>query len=330
MRAAPRFSFALVALAAVVMLVACTHALAQTYPAKPIALIVPFPAGGPTDTLARLVAEAMARDLKQPVAVENIGGEGGTTGAARAAKAANDGYTLLLNHMGQATAPALYPRLSYDPIADFTPIGRVADVPMVLVGRDNLPARDMKELLAWIRANGKKVTFAHAGRGAVSHLCALLLMKAMGVQMTPVAYRGTGPAMTDLLSHQIDLICDQTTNTSALVRTGQIKAYAVTTRTRLPNLKDVPTLAESGLAGVELTVWNGLYAPKDTPQPIIDRLATALQAALKDPEVDKRLAELGAVPSKPNEATPAALRAWMKSEVARWTPIIKAAAGPPE
>jgi tripartite-type tricarboxylate transporter receptor subunit TctC len=333
MHAGPRFSFALVAvvaLGAIVLLAAGTPALAQTYPAKPIALIVPFPAGGPTDTLARLVAEAMARDLKQPVAVENVSGEGGTAGAARAAKAANDGYTLLLNHMGQATAPALYPRLPYDPIADFAPIGRVADVPMVLVGRGNLPARDIKELLAWIRANGKKVSFAHAGRGAVSHLCALLLMKAMSVQMTPVAYRGTGPAMTDLLSHQIDLMCDQTTNTSALIRTGQIKAYAVTTKTRLPNMKDVPTLAESGLPGVELTVWNGLFAPKGTPQPVVDRLATALQAALKDPAVETRLAELGAVPSKPNEATPAALRAWMKSEVARWTPIIKAAAGPPE
>ena len=330
MRAVPRFSAVLVALGAMVLLATGTHALAQTYPTKPIALIVPFPEGGPSDTVARLFAEAMARDLKQPVAVENISGEGGTAGAARAAKAANDGYTLLFNHMGQATAPALYPRLSYDPIADFTPIGRVADVPMVLVGRGNLPARDVKELLAWIRANGKKVTFAHAGRGAVSHLCTLLLMKAMGVQMTPVAYRGTAPAMTDLLSHQIDLMCDQTTNTSVLIRSGQIKAYAVTTKTRLPNMKDVPTLAESGLPGVELTVWNGLFAPKDTPQPIVDRLATALQAAVKDPAVEKRLAELGAVPSKPNEATPAALRAWMKSEVARWTPIIKAAAGPPE
>jgi len=330
MRAVPRFSAVLLALGAMILLTAGTHALAQTYPAKPITLIVPFPEGGPTDTVARLVAEAMARDLKQPVAVENISGEGGTAGAARAAKAANDGYTLLLNHMGQATAPALYPRLSYDPIADFTPIGRVADVPMVLVGRGNLPARDVKELLAWIRANGKKVTFAHAGRGAVSHLCTLLLMKAMGVQMTPVAYRGTAPAMTDLLSHQIDLMCDQTTNTSVQIRSGQIKAYAVTTKTRLPSMKDVPTLAESGLPGVELIVWNGLFAPKDTPQPIVDRLATALQAAVKDPAVEKRLAELGAVPSKPDEATPAALRAWMKSEVARWTPIIKAAAGPPE
>jgi len=300
------------------------------YPDKPITLIVPFAAGGPTDTLARLLAEAMTRDLAQPIVVQNVGGAGGTVGAARAAKSPNDGYTLLLNHMGQATAPALYPKLSYDPLVDFQPIGRVADVPMTLVGRDNLPARDLKELLAWIRANGKKVTFAHAGRGAVSHLCALLLMKSLGVQMTPVAYKGTGPAMTDLLSHQIDLMCDQTTNTSAQIRGGQVKAYAVTTKTRVASLKDVPTFAESGLPNVELTVWHGLYAPKATPKPIVDRLATSLQAALKDPVLTQRLAELGAAPAKQTDATPAALQAWMKAEVARWRPIIKAAGGAQE
>jgi len=312
------------------LLILGTQAFGQAYPDKPITLIVPFPAGGPTDTLARLLAEAMTRDLKQPIVVQNHGGAGGTVGAASAAKSPNDGYTLLLNHMGQATAPALYPKLSYDPLVDFQPIGRVADVPMTLVGRDNLPARDLKELLAWMRANGKKVNFAHAGRGAVSHLCALLLMKSLGVQMTPVAYKGTGPAMTDLLSHQIDLMCDQTTNTSAQIRGGQVKVYAVTTKTRLASLKDVPTFAESGLPNVELTVWHGLYAPKATPKPVIDRLATALQAALKDPALTQRLAELGAVPAKQTDATPAALQAWMKSEVARWTPIIKAAGGAQE
>jgi tripartite-type tricarboxylate transporter receptor subunit TctC len=314
------------------LLATCAQVIAQTtdYPAKPVTLIVPFAPGGPTDTVARLLAVAMARDLNQTISVENIGGAGGTGGAARAAKATNDGYTLLLNHMGQATAPALYPRLSYDPIADFQPIGRVADVPMTLVGRDNLPARNLKELLAWIRTNGKKVNFAHAGRGAVSHLCALLLMKSLGVQMTPVAYKGTGPAMTDLLSHQIDLMCDQTTNTSAQIRTGQIKVYAVTTKARLASMQDVPTLAEGGLPNVELTVWHGLYAPKGTPQPVVDRLAASLQVALKDPTLTARFSELGAVPAKQAEATPAALQAWMKSEVARWTPIIKAAAGPAE
>jgi len=314
----------------VLLLALCAPAFAQAFPDKPISIIVPFAAGGPTDTVARLIADAMAHDLNQKVTVENIGGAGGTTGAARAAKAPNDGYTLLLNHMGQATAPALYPKLAYDPLTDFQAIGRVADVPMTLVGRDNLEANDLKQLVAWIRANGKKVTFGHAGRGAVSHLCALLLMKSLGVQMTPVAYKGTGPAMTDLLSHQIDLMCDQTTNTLTLIRNGQIKVYGVTTRTRLPSLKDVPTLAEGGVHNVELTVWHGLYAPKGTPKPVVDRLASALRAALKDPTVTERFAELGAVPAKPNEATPAALQALTRSEVARWTPIIKAMAGPPE
>jgi tripartite-type tricarboxylate transporter receptor subunit TctC len=314
----------------VLSLALVTQAIAQTYPEKPVTLIVPFASGGPTDTVARLLAEALAHDLQQPVVVQNIGGAGGTVGATQAAKAPNDGYTLLLSHIGQATAPALYAKLSYDPIADFQPIGRVADVPMTLVGRANLPARDLKELLALIRSSGKKMNFAHAGRGAASHLCALLLMKSLGVQMTPVAYKGTGPAMTDLLSHQIDLMCDQTTNTSALIRSGQIKVYAVTSKTRLPTMKDVPTFAEAGLPGVEVTVWHGLYAPKGTPRPVVDRLAASLQAALKDPALNQRLTELGAVAAKPAEATPAALLAWTKAEAARWAPIIKAAGGAPE
>jgi len=303
------------------------QAFAQDYPAKQITLIVPFAANGPTDTVARLLADAMSNGLKQPVVIENVAGAGGTVGATRVAKAANDGYTLLVNHVGQAAAPALYPKLAYDPIADFQPIGRIADVPMTLVGRDNLPPRDLKELVAWIRTNGMKVNFAHAGRGAVSHLCGLLLMKALHVQMTPVAYKGTGPAMTDLLSHQIDLMCDQTTNTVPLIRSGQIKVYAVTTKKRLESLKDVPTFAESGYPSVEITAWHGLFAPKGTPKPVVDRLAAALQAALKDPVFTTRLAELSAVPATQQEATPAALQAWMKSEVARWTPIIKAAGG---
>jgi tripartite-type tricarboxylate transporter receptor subunit TctC len=309
------------------LLAAAAPSFAQGYPEKPITLIVPFPAGGPTDAVGRLLADAMTRDLKQPVVIQNIGGAGGTVGAARAAKAANDGYTLFLNHMGQATALALYPKLIYDPIGDFEPIGRVADVPMVLVGRDNLEPHDLKALLAYIRANGKKVNFAHAGRGAASNLCGLLLQKAIGVAMTPVAYKGTSPAMTDLLSHHIDLMCDQTTNTTMQIRSGLMKAYGVTTKTRVPSLKDVPTLAEAGLPGVELTVWHGLYAPKGTPKAVIDRLAASLQAAVQDASFAARLAELGATPSKPADATPVALRARTKAEMARWTPIIKAAGG---
>jgi tripartite-type tricarboxylate transporter receptor subunit TctC len=287
------------------LLAAAAPSFAQGYPEKPITLIVPFPAGGPTDAVGRLLADAMTRDLKQPVVIQNIGGAGGTVGAARAAKAANDGYTLFLNHMGQATALALYPKLIYDPIGDFEPSGRVADVP---------------PLLAYIRANGKKVNFAHAGRGAASNLCGLLLQKAIGVAMTPVAYKGTSPAMTDLLSHHIDLMCDQTTNTTMQIRSGLMKAYGVTTKTRVPSLKDVPTLAEAGLPGVELTVWHGLYAPKGTPKAVIDRLAASLQAAVQDASFAARLAELGATPSKPADATPVALRARTKAEMARWPP----------
>jgi tripartite-type tricarboxylate transporter receptor subunit TctC len=324
MRAAPiRWLF-------VLLLALATQVFAQPYPDKPITLIVPFAAGGPTDTVGRLLADAMANELKQPVVVENISGAGGTTGATRVAKAAPDGYTLLLNHLGQATAPALYPKLAYDPLVDFQPIGRVADVPMTLVARGNMPARDLKELIAWIKTNGSKVNFAHAGRGSVSQLCGLLLMKALNVQMTPVAYKGTGPAMTDLLSHQIDLMCDQTTNTAVQIRSGQIKVYAVTTNTRVPSMKDVPTFAESGLPRVSITAWHALFAPKGTPKPVVDRLTQALQAALKDPVFTARLDELGAVPVKQSDATPAALQAWMKSEVTRWTPIIKAAGGTAE
>jgi len=264
MRAAPiRWLYVLL------LALATTQAFAQGFPEKPITLVVPFAASGPTDTIARLLADAMGADLKQPVAVENISGAGGTVGATRVAKAPNDGYTLLLNHMGQATAPALYPKLAYDPLVDFQPIGRVSDGPMTLVARGNMPARDLKELIAWIKTNGKNVNFAHAGRGSVSHLCGLLLMKALNVQMTPVAYKGTGPAMTDLLSHQIDLMCDQTTNTAVLIRSGQIKVYAVTTNARVPSMKDVPTFAESGLPAVALTVWHGLFAPKGTPKPVV-------------------------------------------------------------
>jgi len=303
----------------------CIPAQAQTYPAKPITVIVPFAGGGPTDTVARLVASAMAKDLGVPVNVDNIGGAGGTLGSSRAAKAVPDGYTLLLNHMGHVTAPFLYSKLPYDPIADFAPIGRVADVPMTLVARKNMAARNFPELLAWLRSNGKKVNYSHAGLGAVSHLCGLLLMKATGVEMTAVAYKGTGPAMTDLLSGQIDLMCDQTTNTEAQIKAGNIKVYAVTTRTRLASMKDVPTLAESGLKNFELTAWHGLYAPKGTPAAVVDRLSHSLQKALQDPALVQRFAELDAQAAKASDATPQALAAWQKTERDRWGPIITAA-----
>lgn len=307
------------------ILVLLAPASAQQFPARPVTIIVPFAGGGPTDTVARLVAAGMAQDLKVPVNVENVGGSGGTVGAARVAKAAPDGHTLLLDHIGHAAAPALYAKLPYDPIADFAPIGRVADVPMTLVARGNMPAKDFKQLAAYIRANGAGVNYAHAGVGAASQLCGLLLMKALGVKLTAVAYKGTAPALTDLLSGQIDLMCDQTTNTLTQIRAGRIKAYAVASPHRLPNLKDVPTFAEEGLKSVEISVWHGLYAPKGTSQPVIDRLVAALQAALKDPAAVERFAEFGAQPARPADATPAALQTWLRAETARWSSIVKAA-----
>ena len=295
---------------------------AQAYPTKTITMIVPFAAGGPTDTVARLVAQSMGNKLKQQIIIENVGGAGGTIGAARVAKAAPDGYTLFLHHIGHSTAPSLYRKLSYNAQTDFEPIGLVTDVPMTIVARKDFPAKDMKEFLAYVKANKDKVTYANAGVGSASHLCGMLLMTAMGTDLTTVPYKGTGPAMNDLLGGQVDIMCDQTTNTTSQIKSGKIKAYAVTTKTRLANMPDLPTLNESGLPGFEVAVWHGLYAPKGTPKPIVDTLASALQTALKDPNVKQRFADLGTEPVADNRARPEALRAHLKSEIDRWGPII--------
>jgi tripartite-type tricarboxylate transporter receptor subunit TctC len=300
-------------------------AAAQHYPEKPITLLVPAAAGGPSDTVARVIAPLLAKELKGTVVVENAGGAGGTIGAARVARAPGDGYTLYLYHIAHSTWPALYRKLSFDVIGDFEPIGLINDVPMTLVGRKDLPAKDFKELLAWIKSRGKEVTIGNAGVGAASHLCGLLFMQAIQTDLTTVPYKGTGPAMNDLLGGQIDLMCDQTTNTTGHIRSGKIKAYAVTTAQRVPSLPDVPTLAESGLKDFQLSAWHGLWAPKGTPKPIVDQLAKALQAAVKDPNVTARFADLGAVPVKEADATPDALQTRVKAEVQRWGPVIKAA-----
>jgi tripartite-type tricarboxylate transporter receptor subunit TctC len=298
--------------------------------ARPVVIVVPFSGGGPTDTVARILAPALARELGVAVTVDNASGGGGTVGTARAAKGAADGSVLLLHHLGHVTAPSLYAKLGFDPLTDFVGVGRVADVPMTLVARSNLPPKDAKELLGWIRGQGRKLNVGHAGIGAASHLCALLLMRALGTPLTEVAYKGTGPAMTDLLSGQLDLMCDQTTNTLPQVRSGRIKAYAVTTAARLPVLKDTPTLAEAGLKNFEVTVWHGLYAPRGTPPDTVARTAKALQEALRDAGVVQRLGELGAIPARADQATPAALQAWSKSESARWTQVLKSAGVRPE
>jgi tripartite-type tricarboxylate transporter receptor subunit TctC len=300
-------------------------AVAQQYPTKVITILVPAAAGGPTDTVARVLAPPMAKDLKGQVIVENAGGAGGTIGAGRVARSQGDGYTLYLYHIAHSTFPALYRKLTFDPVKDFEPIGRVTDVPMTLVSKKDLPAKDFKELLAWIKANGKKVSIANAGVGSASHLCGLLFMQAIQTELTPVPYKGTGPAMNDLLGGQVDLMCDQTTNTTSHIKSGKIKVYAVTTKSRVESLKDVPTLDELGLKNFELSAWHGLWAPKGTPKPIVEQLSKALQVALKDPTVVQRFADLGTAPVKDSDATPAALQGQLKSEIERWGPIIKAA-----
>jgi tripartite-type tricarboxylate transporter receptor subunit TctC len=317
-----KFIRLLVALSA---FLAVSVAQAQEYPTKPITMIVPFSAGGPTDTVARLIGQAMSADLKQQVLVENVGGAGGTQGANRVAKAEPDGYTVLLHHIGMSTAPALYRKLPYKVVDDFATIGLVNDVPMTIVARNDFPATTLKEMIDYVKKNKDKVTYANAGLGAASHLCGMLFMSAIDTQVTTVPYKGTGPAMNDLLGGKVDFMCDQTTNTTSQIKGGKIKVYAVTTKTRVPALPDVPTAQEAGLPGFSVGVWHGLYAPKGTPKPVIDRLNKALKAALKDANVKQRFADLGTEPVADNLATPDAHLAHLKAQIAQWDPIIKKA-----
>jgi tripartite-type tricarboxylate transporter receptor subunit TctC len=300
------------------------HALAQDYPTKPITVVVPFSAGGPTDTVARLVAEVMSQDLGQQVVVQNVGGAGGTLGAGQVATAPNDGYTLLLHHIGMSTAPTLYRSLPYDPAKDFAPIGLITSVPMTIVARKDFEPTTMAELMDYIKANGENVTYAHAGIGSASQLCGMLFMDAVDAQMTTVPYQGSGPAMTDIIGGQVDLICDQTTNTTSQIQAGEVKAYGVTSLTRLGNLPDLPTTKEGGL-NLEIGVWHGLYAPTGTDAAIIERLETALQAALANETVISRFAELGTYPVTAEEATPEALAQMLASQTELWRAVIEAA-----
>ncbi|HEY8566962.1 MAG TPA: tripartite tricarboxylate transporter substrate-binding protein [Beijerinckiaceae bacterium] len=304
-------------------------AAAQEYPARPITLIIPFPAGGPTDVVGRLLGQAMGTALRQQIVIESVGGAGGTVGAGRAARAAPDGYTLFLHNSSHATAPALYDKLAYDPIADFEPIGLVADVPQAVVARANFPAKSFAELVAQLKTNGDKITVANAGRGSASHLCALLLTGALNVKPTAVAYQGTGPAINDMLGGQVDVMCDQVTNTGPQIRAERIQGYCVTTKTRVAALPNLPPCAEAGLPGFEVSVWHGLYAPKGTPKPVIEQVTRALQAALRDETVKQRLADLGTEPVKQDDATPDALRAHLKAQVEKWAAVIKAAPAAP-
>ena len=307
-------------------LAASTLSLAQDYPTKPVTLIIPFAAGGPTDVIGRMLAQGMSPSLnKQTILVENVVGAGGTLAAGRVARSAPDGYTIFLHHNGMATSVALYRKLEFNPLTDFEYIGLVADVPMTLVSRRDLPPKDFKELLGYIKSNKEKVTLGNAGLGAVSHLCGMLFMSAIETDLTTIPYKGTGPAMNDLIGGQIDLLCDQTTQTTGHIKSGKIKVYGVTTKARLASLPDVPTLQEQGLPGFEVVVWHGLYAPKGTPRPVIEKLATALQQALQDPNVKARFAELSAVPVPANQVRPEALRAHLEAEINKWSPLIRKA-----
>jgi len=311
-------------LCAAVLALVATPAVAQ-FPTKPVTMIVPFAAGGPTDTVARTLGGAMQTVLKQTVLVENVAGAGGTIGVARVARAAPDGYTILLYHIGMSTVPALYRKLAFDPLKDFAYVGLVNEVPMTMIARANFPPNNFAEFLDYVKKNKDKVTYANAGLGAASHLCGLLFMSAIETDFTTVPYKGTGPAMNDILGGQVDFMCDQTTNTTPQIRAGKVKAYGVTTAKRVPSLPDLPTLQEQGLKGFEVSVWHALYAPKGTPQPVIDTLVKALQAALKDQTLIQRFADLGTEPAPAERATPAYLEKFLAAEIAKWGPIIKKA-----
>lgn len=310
---------------AILTLLGTQNVLAQEYPNKVITVVVPFTAGGPTDTVARIMAVPMGKNLNVQLIVENVGGAGGTLGANRVAKAPPDGYTIFLHHIGMATAPALYRKLPYDPIKDFEPIGLINEVPMTLVAKKDFPAKDLKELVAYVKANKGKVNLANAGLGAASHLCGTLFMSTIETDLTTIPYSGTGPAMNDLLGGQVDFMCDQTTNTSSQIKAGKIKVYGVTTKKRVPSLPNVPTMDEAGLKGFEVSIWHAFYAPKGTPKPIIDKLVKALQFALKDSMVNQRFADLGTSPVSEDRATPESLRRHLKAETDKWGPILRKA-----
>lgn len=314
----------------VAAVVATFGASAQTYPAagKTITIVVPFTAGGPTDRVARDLAEALRKPLGgATIVVDNTAGAGSSIGAAKVARAAPDGYTLLLNHIGMATIPTLYRKLAFNVENDFEYLGIINDVPMTLIGKPALPANNYKELTAWIAANKGKVNLANAGVGSASHLCGLMFQSALKTEMTPVPYKGAAPAIADLMGNQVDLLCDQTTNTTGQIEAKKVKAYAVTTAKRLsmPLLKDLPTLQEAGMKDFSVTIWHGLYAPKGTPAAVVKSINDALKVALKDPDFIKREEALGAVIATDKRVEPAEHKKFVQAEIAKWGAVIKAA-----
>jgi len=301
-------------------------AAAQDYPTKPITLIVPFAAGGPTDVISRIIGEHMSRTLGQQIVIENALGAGGTTASTRAKRAAPDGYTLITGHMGtHAASVALYPKLQYDPRTDFEPIGLIAGTPILVLAKKDFPAKDLKEFVAYVKANEAKLNNAHAGVGSVSFTTCLLLNSIMGVKPTTIPFQGTGPSMNALVGGQVDYMCDQIVNAVPQVLGGTIKAYAIATAERNPSLPDVPTTKEAGLPAFEASAWNALFAPKGTPKAVLDKLTDALGKALDDEAVRKRLLDLGSDIPGPDRRGPAALSALVKSEVDKWGKVIKEA-----
>ena len=302
-----------------------TTAAWADFPEKPVTLVVPFAAGGPSDKIARDLAEALRKPLAQTVIVDNAAGAGGTIGAAKVAKATPDGYTLLVHHIGMATAPALYRKLSYKMPEDFEFLGLINEAPSVLIGKPSLEANNFADLRKWIIASGGKINMANAGIGSASHLCGMMFQSAVKTNMTSVPYKGTAPAMTDLIGGQVDLMCEQATNAVPQIEGKKVKVYGVSSLQRLaiPALKDVPTLSEAGLSGFNVQVWHGLYAPRGTPPAVLAKLNTALRAALKDPELVKRQEALGLSIVKDDRLDPAGHKKFVETEQLRWAKVIK-------
>ena len=322
-----RYSKSIMGLISALMLTAITASPAnsQDFPSKPVSLIIPFSAGGPTDLLGRALASSLSSTLGQTVVVENRTGAGGTVASSYVARAKPDGYTVLLHHIGMSTAPTLYRKLAFNPLEDFEHIGQVADVPMTVIARKDLPANTPQELLAYLKENGAKVNLAHAGLGAASQLCGMVLQQAVGEQATTVPFQGTGPALTALLGGQVDVLCDQTMQTMPHIKADKVKLYGVTTADRLKQLPEVPTMKESGFKDFEVVVWHGLYVPKGTPAEVTTKLNEALRTALKDPALKKRLDEVGVSVVPESKQTPEGLKTWLAAEIDRWGGLIRAA-----
>ncbi|MBB5694814.1 tripartite tricarboxylate transporter substrate-binding protein [Muricoccus pecuniae] len=311
-------------IAASLAVLAAPAAKAQSFPSRPLTVVVPFAAGGPTDVIARLVAEGMAKDLGQPVVVENVTGAGGTIAAARVANARPDGHMLLVHHIGHATAATLYRQLPYNVETSFAPLGLVSDAAMTVVARPDFPANDLAGFVAELKAQGDKLNLAHSGLGGANQLCGMLVQQAAGTPLTTVVFRGSAPALQELMAGRIDVFCDQATNTAPFIRDGRIKAFAVTLERRVEGL-DLPTAAEAGSPGIGMSTWHGVYAPAGTPEAVQERLATAIRAALREERLRARFADLVTEVATQEQATPAAHRRHLSAEVARWRPIIQAA-----